>query len=84
MIHIGKLIENELHRQERTVAWFARNLYCERTNVYHIFKRRSLDTELLLRISHLLQHDFFKYYSDEFLCPSEDEEVEVAAVHNVE
>ena len=66
MIHIGKLIETELRRQERSVAWFARNLYCERTNVYDIFKRRSIDTELLLRISLLLQHNFFRHYMDEF------------------
>ena len=51
MIHIGKLIEAELRRQERPVSWFARKLYCERTNVYDIFKRRSIDTEMLLRIS---------------------------------
>ena len=76
MIHIGKMIEAELHRQERTVAWFARNLYCERTNVYHIFKRQSLDTELLLRISRLLDHDFFKYYSSEAARQPDDEPVE--------
>ncbi len=62
-IHIGKLIENELRRQERTVSWFARNLYCERANIYHIFKRQSLDTELLMRISRLLNYDFFSHYS---------------------
>lgn len=64
-IHIGKLIENELRRQERTVSWFARNLYCERANIYHIFKRQSLDTELLMRISRLLDHNFFSYYSSQ-------------------
>lgn len=64
-IHIGKLIENELRRQERTVSWFARNLYCERANIYHIFKRRSIDTELLMRISCLLDHNFFSYYSSQ-------------------
>lgn len=64
-IHIGKLIEAELRRQERPVSWFARKLYCERTNVYDIFKRRSIDTEMLLRISVVLQHDFFRYYSSE-------------------
>lgn len=63
MIHIGKLIERELRRQERSVSWFARNLYCERSNVYDIFKRRSIDTELLLRISRLLGHNFFEEYA---------------------
>ena len=63
MIHIGKLIEEEVHKQDRTIVWFARNLYCERANIYHIFKRQSIDTELLYRISKLLKHDFFQYYS---------------------
>lgn len=65
MIHIGKLIEEELRRQQRTVSWFARNLYCDRTNVYDIFKRRSIDTAMLLRISIVLRHNFFRYYLDE-------------------
>ncbi len=65
MIHIGKLIEEELRRQERTVSWFARNLYCERANVYDIFKRQSIDTDMLLRISIVLRHNFFCYYWDE-------------------
>lgn len=65
MVHIGKLIEEELHRQERTVTWFAKKLYCERTNVYNIFKRQSIDTELLLRISVILNRDFFIYYQKE-------------------
>lgn len=63
MIHIGRLIEEELHRQEHTVTWFARKLYCDRTNAYKIFKKQSIDTELLLRISIILKCDFFRYYS---------------------
>ena len=60
MIHIGNRIEEELRRQERTVAWLARKLYCNRQNVYDIFKRESIDTALLRRISTILGHDFFK------------------------
>ena len=57
MTHIGQIIEKELHRQERSVTWFARRLYCDRTNVYNIFRRQSLDTELLLRISIILEYN---------------------------
>ncbi len=64
MLHIGKLIREELHRQERTVSWLARKLFCDRTNVYDIFQRRSIDTELLLRISKILDYDFFQHYTD--------------------
>lgn len=65
MIHIGKLIEEELRNQERTVTWFAEKLCYERTNAYSIFKRESIDTVLLLRISRILNHDFFQYYQEE-------------------
>lgn len=56
---IGELIKRELSRQERTVVWFANRLSCDRTNVYRIFSKRSLDTELLVRISIVLGHNFF-------------------------
>ena len=58
-IHIGKAIRAELQRQERGVSWLARHLACVRSNVYRIFRKKSLDTELLSRICTILQHDFF-------------------------
>ncbi len=69
MIHIGRKIEETLRLQERTVAWFARKLYCNRQNVYDIFKRESIDTALLRRISAALGHDFFKDLSEDMECP---------------
>lgn len=63
MIHIGKIIENEFYSQGRSVSWLAERLHCDRTNIYNIFKRESIDTALLRRISDLLQHDFFDYYT---------------------
>lgn len=61
---IGKLIRQELERQERTVTWFARKLSCHRTNVYDIFARDNIDTTLLIRISRILNHNFLKDLSD--------------------
>jgi len=63
MIHIGLLIREELARQERTPAWLARKINCERTNIYDIFERSSINTELLNRISSVLGYDFFAIYS---------------------
>ena len=51
MEHIGQLIRQELRRQERSVAWFARQLSCDRSNIYRIFQKESIDTYLLVRIS---------------------------------
>lgn len=62
-IYIGKLIEEELRRQERSVSWFSRKINCNRRNVYDIFSRAFIDTGLLYRISLILNKDFFSYYS---------------------
>lgn len=66
MIHIGKLIEEELHKQERTPTWLARKINCDRTNIYNIFQRQSIDTCLLANISKALNRDFFKELSEEY------------------
>jgi len=63
-MHIGQLIKQELEAQGRTVVWFARNMSYSRTNIYKIFERSSIDTDVLMRISALLEVDFFKVYSE--------------------
>ncbi|MBQ1208910.1 MAG: XRE family transcriptional regulator [Bacteroidales bacterium] len=65
MVHIGSLIKQELERQERTPAWLARKISCQRPNMYYIFSQAHINTELLLRISRALHCDFFAYYTDE-------------------
>ena len=62
--HIGHLIRQEVERQGLTVVALARMLSCSRTNIYKIFEHRSIDTAQLLRISSLLQTDFFRFYSE--------------------
>ena len=65
MIAIGPIIENTLRNQERTVAWFARQLCCTRPNVYRLFRKETVDVLLLYRISRILNFDFFVLYSEE-------------------
>lgn len=67
---IGTLIRRELERQERTVTWFARKLSCDRSNVYRLFQKHSIDTIQLYRISQILNHNFFDDLSEN-LKPSE-------------
>lgn len=52
-----------MRKQGRTTVWLARQLGCARTYVYKIYERPSIDTSLLLRISKILEHDFFGDYS---------------------
>ncbi|MGM9805486.1 MAG: hypothetical protein ACI3Z7_03520 [Candidatus Aphodosoma sp.] len=64
ILHIGQMLERELKAQGRSVAWLAEKLCCSRTNAYKIIKKQNIDIELLLRISKILQHDFFRRISD--------------------
>lgn len=61
---IGQLIKDELNAQERSVAWFARKLCLDRSNVYCLFQKNSIDTSLLTRISLVLNKDFFSLLSE--------------------
>ena len=65
MIHIGELIRQRLCEIERTPTWLARKINCDRTNIYKIFQRASIDTELLSRISKALEYNFFIDLSEE-------------------
>lgn len=58
-LHIGQMVERELCHQRRSVAWFASQLFCDRTNAYKLLKRRNIDIEQLIRISVILDHNFF-------------------------
>ena len=63
-IHIGRMIQAELKAQGRTVTWFASAIHRERSDVYKMFKRPSIDTDMLVHISKLLLHDFFRNFSN--------------------
>ena len=67
-IFIGKIIEEELRNQERSVVLLSRKLNCDRTNLYKIFNLTSLDTKLLLKISIILKRDFFEPYTSRIDC----------------
>lgn len=62
-IHIGKLIYSYLKQHGQSVSFLARELGCKREQCYRIFAKKSIDTDLLLRISKILRHNFFDYYT---------------------
>ena len=65
-IHIGELIREKLKEEEREIESFARKLHYDPTNIYKIFKKQHFDTRLLLKMSILLNYNFFMYYSSLF------------------
>lgn len=64
IIHIGSIIRDELRRQGKTNAWFAKEINVNTRTVNKIFLKGVIDTHQLLLISQALGVDFFKYYSE--------------------
>ena len=63
-MHIGQLSKEQVEKHGKTVVWFANELSCSRTNIYKIYEKSSIDTSLLLRISSILEYDFFSAYTE--------------------
>ena len=59
-VHVGRMIQCELERQGRSVAWLAKSIYCEKSNIYKLFRRESIGIDQLMRISEAMEHDFLK------------------------
>lgn len=62
--HIGRLIKEELQRQGRTITWLASQLNYSRQHMYYLLAHSFIYSDLLLRISEILDYDFFACYSN--------------------
>ncbi|MDE6347648.1 MAG: transcriptional regulator [Bacteroides sp.] len=59
-IHIGSIIRCKLEESPLSIAEFAERINRTRPTVYDIFNRKSIDTDLLVRISEVLDYDFLR------------------------
>ncbi len=66
LIHIGSMIKDVYEHASKTITiqYIARKLNCRRENIYNIFRRATIDTQLLINISEALEHDFFADISE--------------------
>ncbi len=62
-IHIGNIIREELRRQGRTNDWLAEQIGTSPRNMWRVYSKPSIDTQILLNISKALGINLFKYYS---------------------
>lgn len=62
-IHIGEKIREKARELRIGPTELSRSINTSIQNIYGIFKRKSIDTELLERISEAMNFDFFSYYS---------------------
>jgi len=84
-IHIGKKIKDVLAQSPMSVKDFASKINRTRAVVYDIFKRSTIDTGLLEKISAVLNHDFFALYSQEiFSTINEEKERYITKISELE
>ena len=69
LIDMGRMVEVEFREFKAknrgcNVTWFAGQLNCDRRNIYDIFRRPTIDTQLLSQICIVLRHNFFRDIAD--------------------
>lgn len=74
--HIGQKIKEVLEKRGISKTELGKRLNMTSTNVHKIFKRETVDTGLLQKISEALDYDFFQQYASPALQTfNEDKEV---------
>ena len=56
---LGKKVYLAMLERGMSVEQLAGAIGCTKKNVYKFFQKRSINTDLLLKLSQVVQHDFF-------------------------
>lgn len=64
---IGERVKEVMAGRGISACKLASMIPCERSNVYNIFRRPNISVDLLMRLCVVLEHDFFKELSDEYV-----------------
>lgn len=79
---IGELIKEEVEKKGLSAEDFGNEIFCSRTYVYKIYKKASIDTALLARISTALGRDFFRNISEDMALSGVDDEKAQQEIYN--
>src|SRR5215213_4709293 len=88
-IHIGQLIKEKVTEKRLSQEALGKMINTTKQNVGNIYKRRSIDTQLLLKLCIVLEYNFFEvYYSEEPLKTMRKKEIdaidgEIKALQNI-
>ena len=61
-LFIGPIIKHKFEESPYSVEQLRLKLHCSRKTVYNLFVKKSIDVDLLLEISELLNYDFLSLY----------------------
>ena len=64
-LNIGQKIKEVFEAKKMKLKDFAEAIGVARQNIYRIFEKNTIEIELLLQISSVLDHDFLQYYNSE-------------------
>ena len=61
-VYIGSIIRQKVDESRYSVTQFAEEIGLTRPSAYNLFKKKSVDIDLLFRISKLLNYNFLDLY----------------------
>ncbi len=62
MLHLGNIIKEICLQKDIKIIELARGIGTSKQNVVGIFKRKSIDSDLIYKISVFVNYNFFKHY----------------------
>lgn len=66
-IHIGKMIEKRVAESGIVASRICNFMKCKEDEICKMYKNKSLDTDILLKWSKILEYDFFRIYSQHLI-----------------
>lgn len=66
-IHLGKLIQERVKETGFPIERLVNFLKCSEKDIENMYNNKSIESEMLLKWSKLLQYDFFRIYSQHLL-----------------
>ena len=82
-IHIGTLINQAVTESGIAMSRICNFMKCTEKKITEMYQSKSLDTELLLRWSKLLEYDFFRVYSQHLILYAPPSTIEKNKKNNV-
>ena len=61
-IHIGSMIKAKAAEKKITEVQLAKMILCDNSTIHDIYRRKSINSEQLWKISMALEYDFFEIY----------------------
>jgi len=85
-IHIGNIIREHVSKLGITKSELARRINTTSQNIHGIFTRKSIDTDLLLKISKAIKVNLFSYYESllKDLPDAKNTDIIISRIENLE